>query len=175
VGEQDPELLVIGHISGVYGVKGWVKIHSYTEPVENLLGYRGWMVQRRGKWESLAIDAGKRHGKGLIAHIKGVDDRDAAAALSGGEIAVLREQLPELEADQYYWYQLEGLAVVANGELLGQVDHMLETGANDVMVVKPVTGSRDKRERLIPWLRDSVVKSIDLQERVIEVDWDPEF
>lgn len=173
MGESDA--LVIGRINGVYGIKGWVRIHSFTEPAENLFGYRNWKIRRRDGWEAISIDSGKRQGKGLIAHIEGVDDRTAAEALKGNDIAVPLAELPELEGEEYYWHQLQGLSVVGNGELLGQVDHLLETGANDVLVVLPCEGSRDKRERLIPWLRPDVVKAVDLQQQTIDVDWDPEF
>ncbi|MEP5763077.1 MAG: ribosome maturation factor RimM [Halieaceae bacterium] len=175
MGDVDPEDLVIGRISGVYGIKGWVRIHSFTEPVENLLSYRDWKVRRRGQWKSIVIDDGKRHGKGLVAHIEGVDDRDEAAALKGLDIAVPRSLLPALQDEEYYWHQLEGLSVMCGGELLGRVDHLIETGANDVLVVKPCTGSRDEQERLLPWLLGTVVTLVDLQKQVIEVDWDPEF
>ena len=173
MGESDA--LVIGRINGVYGIKGWVRIHSFTEPAENLFGYRNWKLRRRDGWEAISIDSGKRQGKGLIAHIEGVDDRTAAEALKGNDIAVPLAELPELEGEEYYWHQLQGLSVVGNGELLGQVDHLLETGANDVLVVLPCEGSRDTRERLIPWLRPDVIKAVDLQQQTIDVDWDPEF
>ena len=173
MGESDA--LVIGRINGVYGIKGWVRIHSFTEPAENLFGYRNWKLRRRDGWEAISIDSGKRQGKGLIAHIEGVDDRTAAEALKGSDIAVPQAELPELEGEEYYWHQLQGLSVVGNGELLGQVDHLLETGANDVLVVLPCEGSRDERQRLIPWLRPDVVKAVDLQRQTIDVDWDPEF
>ncbi len=91
------------------------------------------------------------------------------------EIVQLLGKLPALAQGEYYWHQLEGLSVVAAGEMLGQVDHLLATGANDVLVVKPCDGSRDDRERLIPWLLESVVMNVDLCEGRIEVDWDPEF
>jgi 16S rRNA processing protein RimM len=175
VGDADPQSLVIGQISGVYGVKGWVRIHSHTEPVENLLGYSNWTMLRQGGWEAICIDAGKRHGKGLVAHIEGVDDRSQAEALKGCDIAVPLTELPGLAEDEYYWHQLEGLSVECAGELLGRVDQMMATGAIDVMVVKPCEGSRDQRERLIPWIRGSVVKNIDLLAANIQVDWDPEF
>jgi 16S rRNA processing protein RimM len=175
VSDSNAQHLVVGRISGVFGIKGWVRIHSYTEPVENLLGYEHWTMQRRGEWESICIDAGKCHGKGLVAHLKGVDDRSEAEALHGCDIAVPATELPELAADEYYWHQLQGLSVECAGELLGRIDQMMATGANDVMVVKPCEGSRDQRERLIPWLRGSVVKNIDLPGACIQVDWDPEF
>ena len=173
--DSSPELLVIGRIGGVYGVKGRVKIRSYTEPAENLFNYDNCRIQRHGQWQDIVLDAGKVHGKGLIAHIEGVDDRNDAEELKGLEISVPRADLPELTGDEYYWYQLEGLAVYAGQVLLGRIDHMLETGANDVMVVRACEGSLDKRERLLPWLRDSVVQSVNLAEGRVDVDWDPEF
>ena len=173
--EPEDQTLVIGRIGGVYGIKGWVRILSYTEPAENLLGYRDWKVRRRGRWEAIEIDDGRQHAKGLIAHIAGVDDRDGAELLKGCDIAVSRGQLPQLDGDEYYWYQLEGLAVYAGETLLGRVDHLMETGANDVLVVTGCEGSLDDRERLIPWIRGQVVKAVDLETGRIDVDWDPEF
>ncbi len=175
MGELDCETLIIGRISGVYGVKGWVRIHSFTEPVENLLAYKNWTIQRQGKWEAIGIDEGRRHGKGLVAHLHGVDDRNRAELLKGSDIAVPVAELPDLADDEFYWHQLQGLSVECAGELLGQVDHLIKTGANDVMVVKPCEGSRDQRERLIPWLRGAVVKEIDLPAGTIQIDWDAEF
>ena len=104
-----------------------------------------------------------------------MDDRDAAAQLKGSEIAISRAQLPALEEGDYYWHQLEGLSVYCGEELLGKIDHMLETGANDVMVVKPSEDSRDSQERLIPWLQGSVVTSVDVPGSRVGVDWDLEF
>ena len=173
--EADTTSLVIGRIGGVFGIKGWLKIRSYTEPMENLLQYDNCQVKGRHGWESIVIDAGKPHGKGLVAHIKGIDDRDAAEVLKGCDIRVPRSELPDLAETEFYWHQLEGLSVVCGSELLGRVDHLLDTGANDVLVVTPCKGSRDQRERLIPWLRDSVVLGVDLVEATIEVNWDPEF
>ncbi len=169
------DLLVIGRVSGVYGIKGWIRVHSFTEPAENLFGYRDLKIQRRDQWQPIEIDTGKQHGKGLIAHIHGVDSRDDAELLKGCEIAVPREQLPSLAQDEYYWHQLEGLTVMAGGQCLGQVDHLIETGANDVLVIKPTGGSIDSRERLVPWVMGQVILAVDLDKGTIDVDWDPEF
>lgn len=167
--------LVAGKITGCYGIKGWVKIHSFTDPQENFLAYGNWRLQRRGQLEPIEFDAGRRHGKGLIAHIVGVDDRTAAEAYRGLEVAVRKDSLPALEEGEYYWHQLQGLQVwcLQQGErvLLGTVDYLIETGANDVLVVKACEGSVDGDERLIPYLWDDVVKTIDLAAGTIEVDW----
>jgi 16S rRNA processing protein RimM len=166
---------VIGRITGVYGIKGWVRIHSYTEPEENLLGYEKLSLGRGGDWKAVTIDSGKQHGKGLVAHIQGVDDRTVAEGLKGSEIAVPADHLPELAQDEFYWHQLEGLEVHRGEQLLGLVSHLMETGANDVLVVRGCDGSIDQRERLIPWVRVEVIRSVDLTANRIEVEWDPEF
>jgi 16S rRNA processing protein RimM len=170
--------LVIGRITGCYGIKGWVKIHSYTEPMENFLDYGGWMVERRGGLEAVDFDAGRRQGKGLVAHIRGVDDRNQAETFQGLEVSVEGGVLPELEEGDYYWHQLQGMQVwcgTENGQvLLGEVDYLLETGANDVLVIKACEGSIDQRERLIPWLPGTTVIQVDQAAGRIEVDWFPE-
>ena len=177
----DPsELAVIGKITTVYGVKGWVKVHSYTEPMENFFGYTDFLIQRNGSWSSIDFAEGKRHGKGLVARISGVDDRDVAAGYTRCDIAIPVSAMPKLEDDEFYWHQLEGLKVLTKGSdgddlLLGVVSHMLETGANDVLVVRKCQGSIDKQERLIPYLPDQFIQHIDLEAGEIRVDWDPEF
>ena len=169
------DLLVAGKITGCYGTQGWVKIHSYTDPPENFLDFGEWMLRRRGVLEPVEFDAGKRHGKGLVAHITGVDDRTLAESFRGLEVAVKAERLPPLDEGEYYWRQLQGLQVwCREGEtrvLLGTVDHLIETGANDVLVVKASPDSVDDRERLIPYLVDDVITRVDLEAGVIEVDW----
>lgn len=120
--------------------------------------------------------SGKKHGKGLIAHIKGVDDREAAKALVGKEIAIERDQLPAPEEGEYYWADLEGLEVVdLSGQVMGNISHLLETGSNDVICVKPTPNSIDHKERLIPYLEGDVVKEVDLEAGKVVVDWDLDF
>lgn len=162
--------VVLGRISGVFGVKGWVKIFSYTTPATDILDYSPWLLKVDNHWQRHAVDEGREHGNGVIARLAACDDRDAARALVGAEIAVDRDQLPELPAGEYYWVDLEGLRVVnRDGVGFGTVDHLLETGANDVMVVQ------GDRERLIPYVKGDVVLDVDLDRRVITVDWDPEY
>jgi len=172
------EMLVAGRITGCYGIRGWVKIHSYTEPQENFFRFGQWMLRRRGILEPVEFDAGRRQGKGLVAHIAGVDDRTLAESYRGLEVLVGADSLPQLDKGDYYWHQLQGLQVWCSGEggrvLLGAVDHLIETGANDVLVVKPVPGSIDDRERLIPYLPGDVVTGVDLEAGLIEVDWFPD-
>jgi 16S rRNA processing protein RimM len=171
-----PDLVTVGRITAVYGVRGWIKIHSYTEPMENILQYAQWWLQGDSGWEPLQIDGGKRHGKGLIAHIRDVDDRELAARYCQRDIAIASSELPRLDEGEYYWHQLQGLHVVSEFEGqqydFGQVVQMLETGANDVLLVR---GGSDKRERLIPYLPGEYVTNINLDAGVMTVVWDPEF
>jgi 16S rRNA processing protein RimM len=167
---KDMEMVVLGRISGIFGVRGWVKVYSHTDPKQGILDYATWFLQHGATWQQRRLIAGKAHGKGIIAHIQGCDDGDQAALLIGCDIAVRRDQLPALAADDFYWSDLEGLSVcTVDGRELGTVSHLFATGANDVLVV------RGERERLIPYLWQQVVKSVDLQAGVMQVDWDPDF
>lgn len=172
-------LIDVGRITAVFGIEGWVKIHSYTEPQENLFGYAPWWLKTAHGVKTVEIEESRPHGKGFVARLKGVSDRDQAALYTGITIAVDRDQLPNLEGDDFYWYQLQGLRVVSHWEGqqqdLGVVVRLLETGANDVLVVQGDTGSIDQQERLIPYVPEQFVLSVDLSAEVIEVDWDPEF
>jgi 16S rRNA processing protein RimM len=165
------EFLSVGKISGVFGVKGWVKVFSHTQPRENILSYSPWILRKNDKSEEFKVIDGQRHGNAVVAGLEGIDDRDMAASLMGSEILIRREQLPKPKADEYYWADLVGLSVeTESGVYLGAVDHLLETGANDVLVV--VDG---EVERLIPFLLQHTVISIDLEGRRMVVDWDPDF
>lgn len=164
------KLVIVGRVSGLYGVRGWVKIFSYTEPRENILDYDSWQVGRTGHWRIERVAEGRPHGKGVVARLAGCDDRDAASLLVGQEIAIYRSQLPDADQGDFYWTDLEGLRVrTPEGVDLGKVDHLLATGANDVLVVE------GDRQRLIPFVLDEIVRQVNLDEGWIEVDWDPEF
>ena len=160
----------MGRVSGVYGVRGWLRVRSDCEPAERLLGYSPWQLRTDRGWCSHPLEDGRPHGTGLLAKLQTVDDRDAARALVGADIAVERSQLPALTEDEYYWTDLIGLDVVTrSGALLGRVTAVMETGANDVLVVS------GDRERLVPFIPDQVVISVDARARCIQVDWDPNF
>lgn len=170
--EGDAEKLVtLGHVSGLYGVRGWIKVYSDTDPREGILRYSPWYLDRGRGLETWEVEQGRRQGRNVVAKLAGCDDRDAAAELLKATIAVRREQLHDrLAPGEYYWTDLEGLEVVTTGGTsLGRVDHLFETGANDVLVVK------GERERLLPYIWDQVVKEVDLDNRRMVVDWDPEF
>jgi len=165
------EFVILGRVSGVLGLAGWVKVHAETREREGILGYNPWYLRGTTGWQPYRLIEGRVQGSGVVvAQLEGVGDRNAAQALIGAEIAIRREQLPKLKRGEYYWSDLEGLKVVnTEGIGLGNVSHLFETGANDVLVVRD-----GERERLIPFTKDAV-RNVDLAAQVIRVDWDPEF
>ncbi len=173
------EKLIIGRISGVYGVKGWVKVYSDTDPREGITDYNPWYLKQgsgnNGEWREVKVETGRRQAKTVIAKLEGVDDRDAAMQLSGALIAIMPGQLKQLAKDEYYWRDLIGLRVInREGVELGTVQRLMETGANDVLVV----GSADRwdgKEHLIPWTMGQAVLEVDLGQQLIRVDWDEDF
>lgn len=167
---DDVAWLKVGHISGVFGVKGWLKIFANTDKKENILSYKPWYIERGNVRKAVKVKIGKPHGKTIIALLDGIDDRNEAERWVGSDIYITVDQLPNLREDEFYWSDLIGLNVVSTtGETFGVIDEMLETGANDVIVVK------GDRERLIPFVLDQVVKSVDLDKQQMTVDWDADF
>ncbi len=165
-----PGLINVGEISGVFGVKGWVKIFSFTERRENVLRYSPWLLLKNGETKPIKVLDGALQGRSVVAKLEGIEDRDQAAALMGWQIFISQEQLPKAAADEYYWSDLIGLEVEnLEGVRLGQVESLMETGANDVVIVK------GERERAIPFLQGQSIIRIDLDARQMVVDWDPDF
>lgn len=165
------EYLNAGKVSGVFGVKGAVKVFSFTEPRENILRYSPWLLMKNQQSKEIKVLSGQRQGNVVVAELDGVLDRDQAAALIGWDILIKREQLPKPKPGEYYWADLVGLVVeTESGVQLGKVDYLLETGANDVLVVKD-----GEVERLIPFLQSQTVLKVDLDNSLIIVDWDPDF
>jgi len=165
-----PDRVTMGRVSGVYGVRGWLRVRSDCEPPEGLLEYSPWQVETATGWRDMALEHGRVHGPGLVVKLAGIEDREQARQLVGRDIAVERSALPVLAADEYYWNDLIGLGVVnRDGEQLGRVSGLMQTGTNDVLVVS------GERTRLIPFILDRVVLAVDAQARRIEVDWDPDF
>lgn len=188
--DTEESAVTLGYISGVFGVKGWVKVFSDTVPRDNILNYSHWNLtgnpeasaRARAKKpvqigsDTVAMDVleGRLQGKVIVARLKGIDTREDAAALTGASILVQRSDLPRLKQDEYYWSDLIGMAVVnTEGDELGTVTRLFETGANDVMVVK------GERERLIPWVQElgeqqagsATVVEVSLEKQLITVDW----
>ncbi|MEY3288433.1 MAG: hypothetical protein RLZZ419_675 [Pseudomonadota bacterium] len=160
----------VGKISGVFGIKGWVKVFSFTESKENILSYSPWLLKKGNETKSVNVIDGKLQGKVVVAQLDGVTDRDQAASFMGWDIFITPDQLPKAAKDEYYWSDLIGLAVETNlGVQLGVVESLLETGANDVVIVK------GERERVIPFLQGQTIIAIDLDAGTMIVDWDPDF
>ncbi len=157
----------MGRITGLFGIKGWVKVYSHTQPRDNITRYDPWYLKLGNRWHAIPVVTGCEQGKTIIAKCRGYDTRDKATELLGSEVAIARDQLEPLPEGDHYWVDLIGLSVVnLQGHELGKVDHLIETGANDVLVVK------GKCEFLIPFLQQRVVKAIDLKAGFIQVDWE---
>jgi 16S rRNA processing protein RimM len=160
----------LGRITGVFGVRGEIKIESWTEPRLAIFRYQPWTLAHRGATSPLAGVKGRNHGQALVASVPGIAERDQAEALVGSEISVMRSALPPAKPGEYYWVDLEGLQVqTVEGVALGTVSHLLDTGANHVLVVQ------GERERLIPFAQPKHVVEVDFDAGRIVVDWDPDF
>ncbi|MCM5705577.1 ribosome maturation factor RimM [Larsenimonas salina] len=169
------ERVQLGTLTSPHGVKGGLKVYSYTSPIENIFQYPDWLVGTGESLTPMRVRQGRPQGKGLVVFLDGVDSRTDAEALAGATIWLPTQKLEPLGTDEFYWYQIEGLSVVTvSGDVLGRIEYLFETGANDVLVVKGDADSLDKRERLLPYI-DGVVQRIDLEQGVMTVDWDPEF
>ena len=168
--------VTLGRLGKTHGIKGWLRLYSYTDPALNITEYRSFFASHEQWQQELVMDQVQEQGSKLIAHFEGYDNPEAAQQLVGAELQVDTDALPELESDEFYWHQLSGLTVInTDGQVLGRVDHLLETGANDVLVVQATETSVDEHERLIPYLRDTVVKKIDLDSGEIEVEWGVDY
>ena len=170
-GPVGDRLLEIGEIKAVYGIKGWVKIFSYTRPIEQIFVYPKWFIGTAGNWQQIELeDSRQRSNSGLIAKFKNIDDRTLAQSFAGKNIAIEKTELTELESGEYYWSQLIGLQVInLKSETLGEVIEMIETGANDVLVVKNEQG-----QQLIPYDK-SIVQEVRIDSQQILVDWEIDY
>lgn len=171
------DTLIVGKIGAPHGVKGWVKINSFTQEKQNIFDYSPWLISLGNeKNKSIEVDQWKVHSSSLVAKLKGIDDRTSADLIKNADIRIETSQLPELE-DGYYWKDLLGMQVkTVSGYNMGLVKDMFETGANDVMQVKAnINDAYGQKERLIPFLFDDVVIEVDKQSNTIVVDWDPAF
>ncbi len=158
---------MLGRVSGLFGVQGWVKVFSFTRPREAILDYDRWFLSQDDEWQPAKVLEGKKHSKTVIVRLEGVNDRDEAAALIGKNIAISRDDLPKTEVGSYYWADLEGMQVLhRDGTELGEVAYLMETGANDVLVTK------GERERLIPFVADQIILDVDFAKGIITVDWE---
>ncbi|NUO76395.1 ribosome maturation factor RimM [Lysobacter sp. 5GHs7-4] len=164
--------ILLGRVLGAFGIRGELKLESWTEPRSAIFRYQPWIVRDpQGRERELSGVRGRESGKYLIASFPDVADRDAVEALRGTEIYVPRSALPPPSEGEYYWVDLEGLRVVTvDGVALGTVSHLFATGANDVLVARD-----DERERMIPFVVPQYVTSVDFEQGLVTVDWDPDF
>lgn len=183
--EKAEQLHILAKITGYYGVKGWLKLYSFTEPRDNIIHYPALKIRRnkREGWQDIKLDSGKAHGKGVIAHFTGYDNREIAASLIGAELAVYRSDFKPAGKDEYYWSDLIGMTVKnLEGIELGQVTRLMETAANDVLVINTnsssqISASQDSasqkssEEILIPFVLDHFIEQVDLDAGTITVDW----
>ena len=162
--------IIVGKVSGVHGVRGWIKVFSWTQPRENIANYNPLLLEQKDGWKAIQVKAARSQGRTIVAHLEGIDDRDLAATLIGKKLAIQPSQLPALE-EGWYWSQLIGLTVVTEaGVTLGEVTSMQETAANDVLVL----GEGDDA-LLVPFVTGPIVKKVDVEAGQILVDWDPEY
>ena len=154
--------ILIGKVSGCFGVKGWLKIFSYSDPRENITTYKSWLVGDK-LFDSVES---KKNGKLIVAKLEGINDKETAQTLIGQKIEILQSQLRQLDTNQFYWKDLIGLSVTnKQGVDLGIIKNMLETGSNDVIIIK------GDRERLIPYITDKTIIKVDLSNKTMLVDW----
>lgn len=170
-------LIIVGKLGSSYGIRGWLRIFSFTEDPESIFDYTPWYIQRAGEWQEIIVESYKPHNQDMIVKLDGIDDRDLANTLTNIEVYVDAEKLPELNNGDFYWKDLIGCRVkTVNGYDLGQVTELMETGSNDVLVVKAnLKDAFGATERLIPFVEEQFIKSVDLKTKIIEVDWDPAF
>lgn len=161
--------IVIGRFGKVFGIKGWIKVFSFTTPRENILNFKPWLIRRNNSWQEIYIESSRIHYNHIIVKIPNCDLPEQARDFTDLAIGIWRDQLPNLEKDEYYWADLVGLKVVnCNGEQFGVVQELMATGSNDVLVV--VGDSK----YLIPYISNVICK-IDLTEKIIIVDWERDF
>jgi 16S rRNA processing protein RimM len=166
--KKSPQTIVIGRFGAPFGVKGWIKVFSFADPAGNILHYSNWQAKNKQGLQPVDVVEKKAHGSCFVAKIKQYNSPETVRCLTNQLIIINREQLPDLEEDEYYWTDLTGLTVTTEDQTkLGKIDHLFETGSNDVIVIK----DDQQKEHLIPYT-GSVVKSVDLEKQLMIVNWD---
>ncbi len=162
--------ILVARVLGAFGVRGEMKLQSFTDPLKQVLKYQPWILKHQNQEKEIADIRARETNKGLTVFFPGIEDRDAAEAMKGAEIWVPRSSLPAPKAGEFYWVDLEGMQVRnLEGVDFGKVSHLFNNGANDVMVVA------GERERLLPFVMDDYIKQIDFDTQQISVDWDADF
>ena len=168
--DNNADWVVLGQFGRTHGIKGFITVHSFTEPRENILRYNEWFVFLNNQWQTLALSQIEVNDKHILVKVEGYSEREQIAELTNIKIGVPGEQLPTLETGEYYWHQLIGMQVInQSGDVFGYVQEIIPTGANDVLAVE------GDRRYLIPYLPGRYVISIDPEQRQIVVDWDKAF
>ncbi|MGE3320008.1 MAG: ribosome maturation factor RimM [Candidatus Berkiella sp.] len=161
-------LVVIGRLGAPYGVQGWQHLQSFTEPQDNILRFKTLFVEQKDQWASVTVEQSRCHGQGFVVKLENITDCDVAAKWTQCHIAVPREALPQLGANEFYWTDLENLAVMTTkGERLGDIVSLYENAGVDIMVIKD-----QDREQQIPFVLHDTVVEVDLQKRQVIVDWE---
>ena len=175
--KADKARVTVGVLGAPFRTRGWVKVISYTDKADGIFKYSPWLIKHQGRWVEVNIESWSQHNKDLVAKLEGLNIREEARALAGSEISVSTDSLPKLSDHEFYWNELLGMKVVTvEGYDLGRVVSLIETGSNDVLVVKSKLDSKlDRRECLIPLLIDQVVKKVDREAQLIEVEWSVQF
>lgn len=165
---DEKRFITMGKLGSTYGVHGWLKIGAYTDHGPDLLDYSPWYLSKDGKtWKLADLEGSKEHGSGILAKFNGIDSPEEARLLTGMLIGIERSQMAELPEGEYYWTDLIGLNVIdKEGTFLGVVTYLMETGSNDVIIIK------GDKEHAIPYLMNDVILSIDLEKKEIRVDWE---
>lgn len=171
------KLIIVGKFGSSYGIRGWLRVFSFTENLNNIFDYTPWYIQHAGQWQVIELESFKAHNQDTLIKLKGIDDRDQANSLTNIEIYVNGEALPALDEGDFYWKDLIGCRVTNTaGYDFGVVTELMETGSNDVLVVKAnLKDAFGAKERLIPFVDPQFIKNIDLTAKTIVVDWDPAF
>ena len=165
---EDDKKIYLGKITGVHGIKGWLKIQSFSSPLENILNYPLWIINNRGQEGFYSVEQGRKHSNKIIVKLEKIDDRTKAEYLINSKIKIRRSELPKLSNESHYWSDLEGLSVLNSEEkLIGIVDSLIETGANDVMVVNTTKDNRI----LIPFVMHEIIKEVSIELNYVKVDW----
>lgn len=168
--QEDKSQIVVGRIGGAHGLRGWLKIMSYTRPKENIFTYSPWLVHVDNTWQEIEIEESQQRGERLLVKMPGIENPEDARVYMNCDIAITREQLPALDEGEYYWHDLIGLEVFNQDEInLGKISEVTETGANDVLVVS--RDGENKKSILVPLVMDVYVKQVDLIARTMHVDW----
>ena len=168
--DKQANWIVVGRFGRPHGIKGFVTVHSFTDPADNILRYTDWHVYLNNQWQAVKLLCVEVNNKTIIAQIEGYPEREVVSRLTNAEIAVQKNQLPELDPGEYYWHQLVGMNVInQKGESFGKVIELMPTGANDVLVVQ------GEKKHLIPYLPGLYVINIDDSQKIITVEWDMDF